>query len=204
MPKRLKPTKYVVNGDCSSKCSLNVVNLGEKTADIVHGWFEGGLNDFKIEDNLREMDITRSHGSIGRHRRNHLTEASQIDEDEGLSDLDDIEALDMIIKRGQTQIPKWKLTPSEYFKAMEMKYRLTQGSTMDAMYAAMAAAGSDGDEDEDAPETESGQESVEETGERTKKQKRVKNGFTLLPLFSWQTPVHTHSISAVQFCLEPI
>lgn len=165
MPRRLKPTSYVVNGDCSPKCSVNVANLGPEKAQIVHGWYEAGINDFKMEELARAAGFKLSHGALGRHRRLHITDKNQIEADESLADLDDIEALDLILKRGQTQIHNWKLTPSEYFKAMEMKYRLTQGSTMDAMYAAMAAAGSDEEEDDDGPEEESGPQGLEDVGE---------------------------------------
>lgn len=162
MPKRLEPKKFRINGDCSQKCSLHITNLGEKTAAIVHGWYEQGLNDFKIEDNLREMDIKRSHGSIGRHRRNHLDVDDGTDGDEALEGLTDLEAIDLALARGQRNINNWKLTPSEYIKFMELKYRLTQGSTMDAMYAAMAAAGSAQDDD---GETEDRPEGVADAGE---------------------------------------
>lgn len=148
MPKRLEPKKFRVNGDCSQKCSLHITNLGEKTSAIVHGWYEQGLNDFKIEDNLREMDIKRSHGSIGRHRRNHLDVDDGTDGDEALEGLTDLEAIDLALARGQRNINNWKLTPSEYIKFMELKYRLTQGSTNDAMFAALASAGAEEDEDE--------------------------------------------------------
>jgi len=110
-------------------------------------WYDQGFTDFKIELLAHEAGVTISHGAIGRHRRFHLRDGSTIATDDTLAELDDIESLDLILKRGQTFIPSWKITPSEYFKAMEMKYRLTSGSTMDAMFAAMAAAGQDLDMD---------------------------------------------------------
>lgn len=143
---RIQPALYVVNGDCSDKCTINPKRLGEKWGPIVHEMYERGLNDFKIEDACRAEGLELSHGALGRHRRAHLTRKEDMAVDESLGDLDDVEALDLIIKRGQTQIKNWKLTPSEFFKAMEMKYKLTQGSTMDAMFAAMAAAATDRDE----------------------------------------------------------
>jgi len=119
-------------------------------------WYGSALNDKKMEIRAREAGMNITYGSFGRHRRLHLTEADSIEMDESLAELGDVEALDEILKQGQKNIRNWRVTPSEYFKAMELKYKLTQGSTMDAMYAAMAKAGSDeGDEDserEDRPE----------------------------------------------------
>jgi hypothetical protein len=153
MPKRLSPTEFVVAGSCSQRCSLNKVNLGEKRHALVMDWYQMGYNDFKIEELARAAGMKMSHGAIGRHRKSHLIDKATMKTDESLAELDDIEALDLILERGQTQIKGWKITPSEYFKAMEMKYKLTQGSTMDAMYAALAAAGAEEDaETEDRPE----------------------------------------------------
>jgi hypothetical protein len=151
VPRRLKPTQYTVSG-CNAKCSLNPDNLTKKGYEAVHEWYQFGYNDVKIEDLARKQGMTITYGAIGRHRKNHLVKTDELETDEGLAELDDVQALDAILKRGQTQIKSWKISPSEYFKAMELKYRLTQGSTMDAMYAAMAEAATDDDEAEDRPE----------------------------------------------------
>lgn len=160
MPRHLKRTKYRVNGDCSSKCKLNPGNLGPEKAQMMLGWYEDALNDFKIEDLARAAGIDCSHGSIGRHRKLHLDEMDKTEIDESLGEKDDVEILDVILKKGATQIPQWKITPSEWFKALEMKYRLTGGDTADAMYAAMAAAGAE--TGEDAEEAEDRLDSLEE------------------------------------------
>src|SRR5574343_877387 len=136
--KRLQPAKYTITSACTDKCSINEARIGERFAQMVLGWFEDGLNDVKISDLAREAGCNVTYGSLGRHRANHLEKLGENRANEKLTELDDIEALDLILKRGQTQIDNWKLTPSEWFKALDMKYKLTQGSTMDAMFAAMA------------------------------------------------------------------
>ena len=85
--RRIKPALYVVNGDCSAKCSLNPRKLGEKWAPIIHEWYEKGLNDFKMEDAARAEGLTLSHGAFGRHRRYHLTKKEDAQVDESLGDL---------------------------------------------------------------------------------------------------------------------
>lgn len=159
MPRRLKPTKFTVSG-CSAKCSLHPDNLTVKGYETLHEWYEFGYNDVKMEDLARKQGMTVTYGAIGRHRKNHLVRTEELETDETLAELDDVGALDAILKRGQTQIKSWKISPSEYFKAMELKYKLTQGSTMDAMYAAMAAAAT-----EDDAETEDRLEGLEPSGE---------------------------------------
>jgi hypothetical protein len=160
MPRFLKRARYVVNGDCTAKCTLNPGNLGPEKARMMLGWYEDALNDLKIEDLARAAGIETSHGSIGRHRKRHLDDLDATDVDVSLGEKDDVEILDVILKKGATQIPQWKITPSEWFKALEMKYRLTGGDTADAMYAAMAAAGAE--TGEDAEEAEDRLDSLEE------------------------------------------
>jgi hypothetical protein len=108
--------------------------------------YEAALNDFEMEKRLRAVDVNLSHGAIGRHRKNHLVEADSVEMDEGLAELTDIEAIELALSRGQKNIKNWKLTPSEYIKFMELKYRLTSGSTNDAMFAALAAGAAEEDE----------------------------------------------------------
>lgn len=146
MPKRLSSKRYVVGG-CTSTCSLNEAALGPHWSKTLHAWYEEGMNDFLMEERARGQGLNVSHGAIGRHRKNHLIEADSVQEDESMAELDDVSALEAILKQGQKQIKSWKVTPSEYFKAMELKYRLTQGSTNDAMFAALAGVGAEEDED---------------------------------------------------------
>jgi len=162
MPRRLKPTQYTVSG-CNAKCSMHPDNITQAGYDMYHEWYQFGYNDVKMEELGKKQGQHISYGAIGRHRKNHLVRTEELETDETLADLDDVGALDAILKRGQTQIKSWKISPSEYFKAMELKYRLTQGSTMDAMYAAMAAAATDDGEDES--ETEDRPEGMDEGSE---------------------------------------
>lgn len=149
MPKRLTPKPLTVKG-CSAKCSLNKDNLSESEFKTIHGWYEAGWNDFKMEEAGRDLGLTLSHGAIGRHRKNHLVEESETLDDD-LSGLSDLEAIDLALSRGQANIKNWKLTPSEYIKFMELKYRLTQGSTNDALFATLAEVGSGANAEDNGP-----------------------------------------------------
>jgi hypothetical protein len=61
-----------------------------------------------------------------------------------------LEAIDLILKQGSKQIGNWKVTPSDFFKALDMKYKLTQGSVFDGFMEALTAAEDDLEEDEDS------------------------------------------------------
>lgn len=88
--------------------------------------------------NARGVAITD--GSVNRHRKRHLTFADASIERADFADLSELEALDMAIKQGQKNINTWKMTPSEWMKALELKLRLTEGSDFVGFQSAMASA----------------------------------------------------------------
>ena len=165
MPKRLLPTEYVVTGACSPTCTIGKVKLGEGRHALVHAWYEQGHNDFKIEELAHAAGFRISHGAIGRHRKEHLLKKSEMSEDPSLGTLSDLEAIEAILKKGQTQIPSWKITPTEWFKAMDIKYRMTQGSAFEGTLSAMAAAASEIEGEEDPFDDSTGQEPLVEAQE---------------------------------------
>jgi hypothetical protein len=148
---------------CTSRCGLNEAKIGEEKAKIVHGWFEQGLNDQKIGQASFELGLDLSKSAIGRHRQKHLQGLEEITEANPVKEkIQDLDALEMILQQGASQIENWKVTPSDYFKALDMKYKLTQGSAFQGMLEALAVA----DEDEDEPgEEETADEGPSESEE---------------------------------------
>jgi len=158
---RLRPAKWVRLASCSKQCSLNPEQMGDKYAQIVHGWYEQGLGDGAIGKNLFELGLSVSESTIARHRSKHMMKQGELTdqplaEGEEGPELSDLEALDAILRQGSKQIGKWRVTPSDFFKAMDMKYKLTQGSVFQGMLEALAAAEEDDEEFEGMEEDEPG------------------------------------------------
>lgn len=148
--KRLQPTKFGLEG-CTARCSLNKANLGENRADLVHKWFESGLNDDEIEKTALDAGFRISHAAVGRHRRGHLVKPLDAGPEAEMGGLSDVQALEAIIKRGQQFIPTWRITPSEYFKALDLYYKLTKGSAFDDLMSSFAAAAQEIEEEDTKP-----------------------------------------------------
>lgn len=155
--KRLLPAKYELQR-CSMGCSLNPHKLPGELGKLVHEWFEEARNDDEIHElALRAAQINLSTGAISRHRRNHLVKVWEQDikvfspEDEVESDKQShVGILELMIQRGAQNLPTGRISPDLLLKAMDMHYKLTQGSAMDNTLQAIAKAMS-GTQDEEMP-----------------------------------------------------
>jgi len=148
--KKLQPTKFAIQ-NCQSRCSLNAKNLGQNRAELVHSWYESGLNDDEIAKTALDAGFRLNPSSVGRHRAKHLVKPENAAPDAEMGNLSDVEALEAIIKQGQRYIPTWRITPSEYFKALDLYYKLTNGSAFDDLMSSFAAAAQEVDEGDMKP-----------------------------------------------------
>ena len=153
---KLKPKSYYRNDKCTSACSIGPGRLGDERAALVHGWFEAGLNNDAIMAAALAVDenFKLSNGSLGRHRAGHLgvvTDASNRQSDGKLGKVNDLELLDQMIARGAQQMaqPGARVSPEMALRAMEMKFKLTQGSAMDNFLAAVTQVMGGADESDD-------------------------------------------------------
>jgi hypothetical protein len=147
---RLRPRQWDLLKACTKNCTLSEAKLGAEHAKIVHGWYEQGLGDQKIAQNSYELGLTLSMGAIGRHRGKHLRPHTEITETDPTGPkMDDLDALEKILDVGSRQIDNWKVTPSDYFKALDMKYKLTQGSAFQGTLDQLALAEEKMDEEDD-------------------------------------------------------
>lgn len=145
MPAKLKPRKFVLTDRCSGICSLNPRNLPGGMAQLLHGWYEAGDNDKVISKKADEVGHHLSQGAISRHRAKHLEPADHVIDIDGpgeARDLSDLDVLERIITKGATQIKASgvKISPEMTLKAMELKYKLTQGNVFEAFTQALAAS----------------------------------------------------------------
>jgi hypothetical protein len=122
---------------------------------MVHGWFEQGLNDKNIAKNASAAGFPLSHGAVGRHRGNHLEPKGEITPAGPQKAKTDLEIIEAMIQAGGERAEDFKMTPSETMKAMELKYKLTQGSAFEGMLDALNRAGMDEEdlEEDDDPGT---------------------------------------------------
>ena len=153
MVRRLRPRKWALMGNCGPKCSLNEANIGPEHAKMAHGWYEQGLNDKDIAKNAFSAGFNLSHGAVGRHRANHLEPLGEIKETRSQKTRTDLEIIESMIQAGGDRADQFKMTPSETMKAMELKYKLTQGSAFESMLDALNRAAME-EEDLEIPETD--------------------------------------------------
>ncbi len=139
---------------CGPNCTLGKGVLGDARAELVHSWFEAGLNNGQIQAEAEGFDPSwhLGLGSLSRHRANHLVPHKGGADEPALplapgQELSDLEALRLFISRGARYIPTWKIGPKDWMDALNMYYRLTQGSAMTDLLSALSAAASGEDEE---------------------------------------------------------
>jgi len=154
MPARLRPRKWILLGTCSVKCTLNEAKVGEDGAKMLHGWFEQGLNDRDIAKNAVQAGMPLSHGAAARHRQNHLEPKGEIFSRPREKQRTDLEIIEEMIQSGGANAHTFKMTPSETMKAMELKYKMTQGSAFESMLDALNRAVDDDDDEEEMTDEE--------------------------------------------------
>lgn len=145
----MPPRKYRINERCNRSCSLNLAKHPPRIASLIHSWYEDGWNNFNIRAKAAMLDTTISDGAIARHRRNHLevvdVDEADIPEEVSKTDgekLSDVQILDRIVAQGARNLSSKavKVSPEMLMRAMELKYKLTQGSVMEDTFAAIGKA----------------------------------------------------------------
>lgn len=149
MPGALKPRAFRLLGNCTNTCTLSAHQLGPKVAELVHSWFEAGCNNGTISARAKQIDVDISDGAAGRHRANHLEPLDEFEDPTDGSDpkpkIDDLALLDEVIQRGAEglRFKTSRVSTEQLLKAVEMKYKLTQGSVWEATLEALGTAMSD-------------------------------------------------------------
>ena len=141
MPAKLKPRRFEISANCKRICSLNAANLPGRSADLIHGWYEAGDNNAKIVERATLINVKISEGAVGRHRANHLIPVDQLEDPTDGPDekVNELELLDAIISRGakDLRLKTAKVTAEQALKAIDLKFKLTQGSVLDDFLAAI-------------------------------------------------------------------
>lgn len=156
MPAKLVPRAWRLLDSCHKTCTLSSYQLGPKVAELVHSWYEAGCNNATISERAKQIGVSISEGAAGRHRANHLEPLDEFDdptEGEPIK-VDDIALLDQVIGRGAESLrfKTARVTTEQLLKAMELKYKLTQGNVFEGFLAAMGETMDEETAEPDAPE----------------------------------------------------
>lgn len=154
MPAKLRPQKFRLEG-CGKLCSLNPEKFPGQLGQTIHEFYEAGDNDQTIVEKARLLGAKVSNGAVGRHRANHLIpELTRIDKlliskgqmpesntrpNEPAPKVDDLTVLEQIISKGAQGIDlsTVRISPEMTIRAIELKYKLTQGSAFEGFLAAI-------------------------------------------------------------------
>jgi len=129
--------QYVVSDRCSRQCSFHPDNL-KFSAETLH-WYEQKRSMAWMITESERLGRKLSQASISRHR-SHLDEA--VDESAALDEtgnVDHLKVLQMMIAAGARRAHTWRVGPKETMDAMNLYYKLTQGSAMESLFERLTA-----------------------------------------------------------------
>lgn len=154
---KLQPRGYYRNDRCSAACTLNPRNLPGEVGDLVHQWFEAGHNNEKIIELANKVGAKISNGATGRHRKNHLTltdtRPDQTDPTNlTLQKVNHQEFLEQLVARANLNAHAARVTPEMGLKAIEILYKMNQGSQMTDFMKAVGEAMANPEAEEDDSE----------------------------------------------------
>jgi hypothetical protein len=149
MGTKLQPRKFQLVA-CNRQCSLNAYSLPGDVGALIHSWYEMGDNNSTIVAKARVLDVKISEGAVGRHRANHLVPLGPTLSDPRKPDggsehtgprpkIDDLTVLEQIISKGADSIDlsTVRISPEMTIRAIELKYKLTQGSVLENFMSAL-------------------------------------------------------------------
>jgi hypothetical protein len=144
---------------------------GPKLATLFHTWYEEGISYEALIARAKAMGITLSRSAVARHKSRHLVpvDPSELEADEREEGaevagegppMSDIQILESLIARGAAGLraPTSKVSAEMLMRAMELKYKLTQGNAFQGFLDAVNAAF----DDEDKPENPDASKSADE------------------------------------------
>lgn len=145
MPAKLQPARFAITSRCTRLCSFNAANLPAGAGQVIHSWYEEGLNDRAIVARAAEIGIKLSTTPAWRHRTKHLekvegTIPTAPDPGKAAPKLSDLEILEKLIARGAETISlsSTKVSAEMLMKALELKHKMTQGSVFDQLLGSLA------------------------------------------------------------------
>ena len=126
--------KFILSDRCTRACSLHPDNLDFDTLT----WYNDRRGEAFIIAESDRLGRKLSAGSISRHRKHLDYEDENAPEDDG-KPVDHLTVLQKMISQGAKRSEQWRIGPAETLKAMEMYYRLTQGSAMASLLEGLTA-----------------------------------------------------------------
>lgn len=162
----LRPRKWRIIG-CPRSCSLNEITLPGAAALQVHSWFEEGHSNNEIAIRLKAgFDYSISDSAVARHRRKHLVPEDHLvelrqrnhqkmpgyrpsdstvlpdREKKSGKKASDLDLLDAMIAKGAETIhsPTVRVSSEQMLRAIELRYKLTQGSAFQDFFTAIGAS----------------------------------------------------------------
>lgn len=162
---RLKP-KDLVTTNCNRQCSLWRDKITLACAQQVEVWVQEGYSAEQISLRLKTVfNLMVAERSVARHIAVHMGRPEGTFQGEDVSDLQVIEQMIKVGARNLRSDSKVRISPEMTIKAIELKYKLTQGNVFQDFLAQLGQAMDETVERGDGPEIQSEDEAQQQLEE---------------------------------------
>lgn len=124
--------RNLITTNCNRQCTLWPGKITKAASEQVEIWIQDGMPVDEIAEKMMgNFDVKVAGRNIYRHISKHMTEP---DEEQEVSSMTDLQVLERMIKVGARNLKgevKVRITPEMTIRAIELKYKLTQGNVFE-------------------------------------------------------------------------
>lgn len=154
--------RELVTDNCNKQCSFWFEKMTRAAAEQMEIWIQEGYQLDNIVERMKGMfDFDCSSRALYRHVQKHMSKPSEEQLDEAMTDLQVLERMIRVGAKNLRSDTKIRITPEMTVRAIELKYKLTQGNVFESFLGAMAQTMEDSVPRSDDPGVQSEDEAVQ-------------------------------------------
>jgi hypothetical protein len=161
-------TRDLVTDKCNRQCTFWHQKMTRAAFDQFEVWIQEGQAVEQICERMKAVfDFDCTPRTLHRHISKHMHQP-EVDEDISSGNLTDLQVLEAMIKTGAKNLrsdSKIRITPEMTVRAIELKYKLTQGNVFESFLGGMADLMEEATGRGDDPSVQSKDEAAQATEE---------------------------------------
>lgn len=131
MPQMTK--RDLITDNCNKQCSYWVEKMTPAAADQLEVWIRDGHQLGNIVERMKGVfDFDCTERTLYRHVQKHMHAPSEEQQEEAMTDLQVLERMIRVGAKNLRSDTKIRITPEMTVRAIELKYKLTQGNVFES------------------------------------------------------------------------
>lgn len=132
------PKRDLVTDNCNKQCSFWSEKMSQAAAEQLELWIQDGMPlDNIVERMIGTFQYDCTTRALYRHVQKHMHKPSEEQQFEAMTDLQVLEQMIKVGARNLKSDTKVRITPEMTVRAIELKYKLTQGNVFESFLSGM-------------------------------------------------------------------